>query len=156
MDRRTFGRSRSRNDRGPAKAPSAAGVRRPVATTCTPVSDWLLWPYRMHFPTACFLVGCLERLGSRWATRIHHDDVDAAEVLDRGRHELLEVVRARDVAGDRDTTDTLRLVLEDVPTAGEHDDVRTRFGERLRTAQPDACGSAADDGRAAAQPNLHL
>jgi hypothetical protein len=32
-----------------------------MATSCTPVSDWLLWPYRPYFQTACFLAGCLER-----------------------------------------------------------------------------------------------
>ncbi len=32
-----------------------------MATSCTPVSDWMLWPYQPYFRTACFLVGCLER-----------------------------------------------------------------------------------------------
>jgi hypothetical protein len=32
-----------------------------MAKSCTPVSDWMLAPFQPYFPSACFLVGCLER-----------------------------------------------------------------------------------------------
>ena len=61
MNRRTFGRFRSGHDRESSTTFPVGGARRPLATSCTPVSDWLLWPYQMFFPTTCFLVGWAER-----------------------------------------------------------------------------------------------
>ena len=66
-----------------------------------------------------------------------HDDVDATEALDRGGDEPLEIVRVRDVARDGDATEALRLALEDVLAAGEHDNVRAGLGERFCAAEPD-------------------
>ena len=32
-----------------------------MKTSCTPVSDLMLGPFQAYFPTACFLMGSLER-----------------------------------------------------------------------------------------------
>ena len=69
--------------------------------------------------------------------------------------EPLQVGRARDVAGDREGAEPRRLALERLGAAREHDDVRTLAGKRLRAAEADARGRAADDGRAPGEPQVH-
>jgi hypothetical protein len=32
-----------------------------MATSCTPLSDWMLGPYQPYLRNACFVAGCLER-----------------------------------------------------------------------------------------------
>ena len=102
------------------------------------------------------LVGGVERLRPRRAAGVEHDDVDAAEALDavatsRSRSSALVMSPATG-----DAADALCLTLEDVLAAGEHDDVRARFGERLRAAQADPGRRTADDCRAPAEAELHI
>jgi hypothetical protein len=90
------------------------------------------------------------------AAGVENDDVHAAEAFDCRRDKPLEVVCVRDVAGDGNAADAHRLALEHVLAAGEHDDVRSRLGERLRTAEADPCRRAADDCRTPAEAKVHI
>ena len=83
------------------------------------------------------------------------DDVDAAESLDRLLDEALEVVRDCHVAADGEPAEPVRLALEGVAPPGEHGDIRALAGERLCDPQPDARRRAADDRRAAVEPEIH-
>ena len=67
-------------------------------------------------------------------------------VVDCRLNQALEVLRARDVTGDGETADPLRLALEELLAPREHDDVRALAGERLGDAETDAGGRTADDG----------
>ncbi len=73
----------------------------------------------------------------------------------RSLDQLLEVGRARDVAGDGERAEPGRLALERLGAAGEHDDVRALAGERLGAAETDPGGGAADDRRAPTETEIH-
>ena len=88
----------------------------------------------------------------RRAAAVVHEDVDAAEGLERALDEALEVARVRQVAADGEGADPLGLALEDVAAAREHRDVRALVGERLRGCEAHPGRRAADDRRAPTKP----
>ena len=92
---------------------------------------------------------------TRRAARVVDEDVDASVRVDGRLHEPLEVVGARHVADDGEAADPLGLALDELAAAREQDDVRALAGERLGDAEPDARRRAADDGRAAGEPEIH-
>src|SRR5207253_5578664 len=100
------------------------------------------------------LVGILGGSGRR-ATAVPDKDVEAAEAVDRGRYRPLEVGILPHVAGDRDTAEPFRVLLELLLASGEQDDVRTLLRQRLGARQAEARRRAADERRAAAQSEIH-
>ena len=90
-----------------------------------------------------------DRGPARRAAAVVDEDVDAAEGLDGAGDDALGVARVGDVAADGERADALRLALEQLAPAREHDDVGAFPGERLGGSQPDAGRGAADDRRPA-------
>ena len=101
------------------------------------------------------LVRGVERRRARRPAAVQDEDVDAAERVHRLLDELLEVPRVRDVAADCERAEPVGLALEDVAAAREHRHVRALACERLRAAEADSGRGAADDGGAAAEPEVH-
>ena len=101
------------------------------------------------------LVGDLECGPARRAAAVVDEDVDSAERLDRLLDESREVLRVGQVAADRQPAEAIRLARELVAPAGEHGDVGTLGGERLRAREPDPGGGATDDRRSSAESEVH-
>ena len=69
--------------------------------------------------------------------------------------EPLEMLRDREVALHGERADPLGLALEQLPAAGEHRDVGAFGGEGLRDRETHPGRGAADDRRAAGEPEIH-
>ena len=95
------------------------------------------------------------RRPGRGAAAVQHEDVDAAEGLERALDEPLEVGRHRDVAADSERPDALRFALEHIAPPGEHRHVGAFGGERLRDREAHSGRGAADDRGASLQPEVH-
>ena len=88
------------------------------------------------------------RAGGR-SSAVQHEDIDAAERLERRRDESLEVLRDREIALHRKRSDAVGLALEEVAAPAHHRDVGALGGEPLGDRETHAGRGAADDGRAA-------
>ena len=91
----------------------------------------------------------------RWAAAVEDEDVDAAERLDGGRHEPLEIGGLGQVALDGERADPRRFALDDVAAAGEHRHVRPFGGERLGDREAHALRGAEHDGAASLKSEVH-
>ena len=79
-----------------------------------------------------------------------HEDVEPAESLDRGREGGLHLIGLRDVAGESQAVDVLRLELglgrhEPLLASRGDRDGRSRFTQTLGDLQPQAARSARDE-----------
>ena len=86
---------------------------------------------------------------------VRHEDVDAAVGLDGSADGALEIGRLADVADDCEPAEPLRLRLEDVAPAREHDDLSALLRKRLGDGEAEPGRSSADDRRTAGEAEVH-
>ena len=98
----------------------------------------------------------LEHRAGEPAARVVHQDVDAAELADRGVDEAVQIVGDGHVGAHRETAaaacaDRGRSRVDVGLGAGGTDDVGAGFGQTDRNAGADALARAGDDGDAAVE-----
>ncbi len=91
----------------------------------------------------------------RRATAVEDEDVDAAERLDGGRYEPLEIGGLGQVSLHGERADPRRFALDHVAATGEHRHVRPFGGERLGDRQAHALRGAQHDGAASLKSEVH-